>query len=389
MVYFLFAVHIYFCVKTRFVPRYTLRGIRYSLSGGEGAFSAFMQALGTTVGPGNITGVAVAISAGGAGAVFWMWLSGIIAMSTKYAESYFCLKYRTEKCGGPMVLLAREGYTSTAKLWVILCVVAGMLMGGAVPSSALADTFSCPRIISGALLTLFVIFAIFFGTKGISKICSFIVPVMSVGFIFLCLVLLFSDIGATKSAVVKIFTEAFDLRALFGGGMGLAVKSGITRGLYSNESGLGSGGVLASSVPSADPHKNALAAMTTCFWDTCVMCALTGVVFVAQGGALGCDSKALLLDTFSHSRLFLSVSMALFVYATVLGWYSVARLSLVYLSPRRRLFDFCFILSVFVGALIPARVLWGMADGVNMLMLLPSVFIFIKLSLHSDIKVLE
>jgi len=318
-----------------------------------------------------------------------MWLSGIIAMSTKYAESYFCLKYRTEKCGGPMVLLAREGYTSTAKLWVILCVIAGMLMGGAVPSSALADTFSCPRIISGALLTLFVIFAIFFGTKGISKICSFIVPVMSVGFIFLCLVLLFSDIGATRAAVVRIFTEAFDLRALFGGGMGLAVKSGITRGLYSNESGLGSGGVLASSVPSADPHKNALAAMTTCFWDTCVMCALTGVVFVAGGGTFGCDSKALLLNTFSHSRLFLSVSMALFVYATVLGWYSVARLSLVYLSPRRRLFDFCFILSVFVGALIPARVLWGMADGVNMLMLLPSVFIFIKLSLHSDIKVLE
>ena len=114
-----------------------------------------------------------------------------------------------------MVLLAREGYRKTAKLWVILCVIAGMLMGGAVPASALADTFSCPRMVSGAFLTCFVIFAILFGTKGISKICSFIVPVMSVGFIFLCLVLLFSDIDATRSAVVTIVTEAFDLSALF------------------------------------------------------------------------------------------------------------------------------------------------------------------------------
>ncbi len=389
MVYLLFAVHIYFCIKTGFAPKYTLRGIRYSFSGGGGTYSAFAKALGTTVGPGNITGVAFAVSSGGAGAVFWMWISGIIAMATKYAESYFCLKYRQNGIGGPMVLLDRAGYKKTSHMWVILCVFAGLLMGGAVPSYALADTLPLPRIASGIMLGILVIFAISKGVDGISKITSLVVPVMSVGFIFLCALLLFSDMDGAKNAIRKIIKEAFDFRALYGGGMGLAIKCGVTRGLYSNESGLGSGGVLASDVEDTDLYKNSLAAMTTCFWDTCVMCALTGVVFVAYGGNIGCDSKALLLNAFSGYRIFLGISMFLFVYATVLGWYSVARLTLGYATPRHLLFDFLFVTAVAVGAISPEKLLWNAADSVNMLLLLPSVFIFIKYSLHSKLKVLK
>jgi AGCS family alanine or glycine:cation symporter len=189
LVYLLVACHIFFCFKTKFVQRHAIKGVKYTFSPktSGNTYAAFASALGTTIGPGNITGVGVAISAGGAGAVFWMWLCGLLAMPTKYAESYLSLRYSKDGIGGPMVLLNRFGYKKTAAVWSWLCILAGLFMGAAVPSYALADTVNAPRYITSALLTLCVIITVSFGVSGISKVCSYLVPVMSGAFILLCL----------------------------------------------------------------------------------------------------------------------------------------------------------------------------------------------------------
>lgn len=384
MVYVLLAVHIFFCFKTKFVQRHTLKGIRYSLfGGGRGNYAAFAQALGTTVGPGNIVGVAVAISAGGAGSVFWMWLCGILAMPTKYAESYLSLKYRDGGIGGPMVLLSRFGYKKTACVWTVLCMSAGLLMGAAVPSSSLASFLPCPQWVSGLLLAAAVTLAISRGVGGISRICSLVVPVMSVGFILLCVITLFSDTRAFSDAVSRILADAFLPRSALGGGLGLAVKSGVARGLYSNEAGLGSGGVLAADSGDDNTVLSSLGAMTTCFWDTVVMCALTGIVFVAGGTQLGSQPDLAVLSSFSavpYSRVFLSLSMSFFVYATVIGWYGVAVRAVKYTFGSYTVYSFLFVIFVVLGALSRSDALWKSADTVNLLMLAPSLFIFVKLS---------
>lgn len=384
MVYILLITHLYFCVKTRLIQRHTFKGIAYSLRpSGAGTYAAFAQALGTTVGPGNIVGVAVAISTGGPGAVLWMWLCGILAMPTKYAESYLCLKYRDKSCGGPMVLLSQSGYKKTAVLWVVLCLAAGLFMGAALPSRSLADMLPLPTWLSGALLALFTLAAMSLGVSGISRICSLIVPVMSVGFILLCAVAICLNISELPSAVSLIVRDAFSLSSAVGGGMGAAIKSGVARGLYSNEAGLGSGGVLAAEANDGNTVMSALAAMTTCFWDTVVMCSLTGVVFVMGGAGLGCDPAAAVIGSFSaipHSRLFIALSMSLFVYATVIGWYCIARRALSFLSDLPCIYDALFLAAVFFGAVSKGSALWSLADSVNFLLAVPSLFIFIKLS---------
>lgn len=384
MVYILLAVHIYFCFKTKFIQRYTLKGIRHSLAGdGHGSYTAFAQALGTTVGPGNIVGVALAISTGGAGAVFWMWLCGILAMPTKFAESYLSLKYKIGSVGGSSVLLKRFGYKKTALLWVALCMAAGIFMGAAVPSNALCAFLPFDGWVTGLFLALAVAFAISVGTDGIGKICCFVVPFMSLGFIALCIYVLLCDPKATYDALLKIIFDALSPTAFASGTVAAAVKSGMTRGLYSNEAGLGSGGVLAAMSDDGDIGLGSLGAMTTCFWDTVVMCALTGVVFVAGGTSYGSDPEAAVLCSFAKipfSEQFLALAMTLFVYATVIGWYCVACQSAKSFNIPQKAYSTIFSLAVFFGALLPQNMLWGLSDTVNFLMLVPSLFIFVKLS---------
>lgn len=381
MVYILLLCHIYFCIKTRFVQRHTLKGLRYSFTGEGSTYSAFATALGTTIGPGNIIGVAVAISTGGAGSVFWMWACGILSMATKYAESFLCLKYK-EDIGGPMVLLKSNGYKKTAYLWSLLCTVAGLFMGAAVPSGALSKTLFIPPWITGTVLAFLTLVTVSFGVKGISKISSYLVPVMSAGFILLCFGAVFVNISALPAALLKILKEALLPRAALGGSIGLAVKSGVTRGLYSNESGLGSGGILASESNDKNLCLSSLAAMTTALWDTVVMCSLCGVVFVMGGADLGCDPTRAVTAAFAKipfSQPFLQLSMSMFVFATIIGWYYIALRAVEFLKIPPAIYDLLYVFAVFLGAvtLLP---LWKIADTLNFLLLIPSMFIFIKLS---------
>lgn len=381
MVYVLLLCHIFFCFKTRFIQRQTLVGIRYSFKGEGRTYSAFAAALGTTIGPGNIIGVAVAVSQGGAGSIFWMWLCGILSMATKYAESFLCLKYKKD-FGGPMILLKSQGYNFLASLWSYLCVFAGLFMGAAVPTGALSEALPLPSWITGVVVAAFTIITVSFGVKGISKVCSYLVPVMSAGFIILCLVAIALDIKSLPSVIIKILRGAFSVNSVVGGGIGAAIKSGVTRGLYSNESGLGSGGILAAEADDKNTQLSSLGAMTTAFWDTVVMCALCGVVFVMGGADFGCDPAYAVIVSFSKipfSRYFLYLSLTMFVFATVIGWYYIALRAVQFLNITPALFDIWYVCAVFFGS-VTALPLWQIADTLNFLMLIPSMFIFIKLS---------
>ncbi len=380
----------YFCFKTRFVQRYTLTGIRYSLfGGGGGTYSAFAAALGTTIGPGNIVGVAVAIMTGGVGAVFWMWLCGILSMATKYAESFLCLKFK-ENIGGPMVLLKQNGYKKTAVLWSVLCALAGLFMGAGVPSRSLADMLYFPPWVTGTVVAALTLVTVSFGVKGISRVCDYLVPIMSAGFILLCVIAVFINIKELPTALLKIVKGAFLPSAAIGGGVGAAIKSGVTRGLYSNESGLGSGGILASEANDKNTHLSSLGAMTTAFWDTVVMCALCGVVFVMGGADFGINPMLTLKASFCkipYSDIFLCTSMTMFVFATIIGWYYIARRAVEFLKMPTIIYDILYVAFVFFGAVTMRVSLWKIADTLNFLMLLPSMFIFIRLSYKNNLYI--
>lgn len=383
MIYILTLCHIYFTVKLRFVQRYTFKGIRHtfkpsSKQNGIGTYSAFAAALGTTVGAGNITGVAVAISTGGAGSVFWMWLSGILAMSTKYAESYLAVTNGTVS-----TVLKKIGRRRLSFFWILVCGLAGLLMGSAVPSNSLASAVPIPNFLTGVLLSLAVAVTVSFGVSGISKIADMLVPVMTLVFCGYCIAVTAVNITSLPAIFRLIIGEAFSRKALVGGTLGTCIKCGITRGLYSNESGLGSGGVLAAESGDSDSVMSSLSAMTTVFWDTVVMCALTGVMFLSVGDTNGKSATQIMTDAFyifPIGRFILPLCMTLFVFASIIGWYYIAHRVLSERFKNTAVYDIMFVISVFSGALLPQTPLWRMADGVNILMLLPSLYVLIKMS---------
>ena len=394
MVFILMLCHLFFTFKLRFIQRYTFKGIKYSFSPkqngtekGIGTYAAFAAALGTTIGPGNITGVAVAISGGGPGAVFWMWVCGLLAMPTKYAESYLALKYTQKRgdseIGGTMVLLGRLGCRRTAVFWSVFCALGGLFMGAAVPSRSLASALPADDWLTGAFLAALLVLTVSCGLSGIARVSGLLVPVMSLGFLIASLAVIALDYRALPDAVGKILSGALSIKSAGAGALGAAVKHGITRGLYSNESGLGSGGILAAESGDKNIGMRALSAMTTTFWDTVVMCAVTGIMFVMSGADAGSDADMTVRGSFSSLPLgdwLLWVSMTLFVFATMIGWYYLAKRAIQYLTCKSGWYDIAFICAAFFGAVLPPALLWRAADTVNFAMLLPSVFVLFKMS---------
>ncbi len=386
VIYILMAVHIYFTVKSRFVQKYLFRGIRHTFcpntkQSGIGTYSAFSTALGTTIGAGNITGVAVAISVGGAGSVMWMWLSGILAMSTKYAESYLALKYGEKGFGGPSVILKNIGKERLSVFWTLACAGAGLVMGSAVPSNCLAEILPVPRFVTGFILAFTVALTVSFGVRGISKLADLLVPVMTVVFLAFSLAVIFVKIKTVPLILKCIVTDAFSFSSFFGGTLGSCIKCGIERGLYSNESGLGSGGVLAAESGDSDWHMGALSAMTTVFWDTVVMCAVTGIMFLTAGN--GDTAEEIMTSAFFSlplGNIVLPLCMSLFVFASVIGWYYIVNRTLRYVFKTTAIYDIFFIISIFTGALFRGTFIWQLADGINLIMLLPSLYVLLKMS---------
>ena len=291
----LLGTHLLLTVRLRFIQRYTGKAIRMSLRPDEGAqgeisqFGALATALAATIGTGNIIGVSTAIALGGPGAVLWCWLTGVFGIATKYGEALLAVKYRTRNkqgavVGGPMYTIERGlGWKWLAVIFAVFTVFATLGAGSTVQSHAISDvvhtTFGVPVWASGLVITLLTAVVILGGVKVISRVCEKLVPFMSLFYILGCLAILFLNRAYILPAAATIIKSAFGWQAAAGGFAGgalmIACRYGMARGLFSNESGLGTAPIAAATAQTRNPVRQALVSMTGTFWDTVIVCAMT------------------------------------------------------------------------------------------------------------------
>ena len=400
MLVLLFGTHLYLTFRLRFIQRYVLHGIRLSFGrkregvGDISHFGALMTALAATIGTGNIVGVATAVAAGGPGAVLWMWLTGVFGMATKYSEAVLSIKYRVtmpngSMAGGPMFVLDR-GMRSKPLAWffAIMTVIASFGIGNMVQSNAVAnmmqETFHVAPWISGVVMALVVGVVILGGIRSIARVCQALVPVMAIGYCLGCLVILVLGWRTLPHTVGLIFSSAFTGQASVGGFLGAgireAIRFGIARGLFSNESGMGSAPIVAAAAQTPNPVRQALVSATGTFWDTVVICAMTGLVVVNSGEWMhGLKGAALSKAAFDAIPVvgpaILTFGLLTFVFSTLLGWSYYGEIALEYLFGRKSILPYriVWVVAVLAGALTTMPVVWNFADVANGLMALPNL----------------
>jgi alanine or glycine:cation symporter, AGCS family len=364
-------------------------------------FAALMTALAATVGIGNIVGVATAITLGGPGAVFWMWVTGLVGMATKYGEAVLAVKYREKGAhgmrGGPMYYLAKGvGLPWLGTLFAIFTACAAFGIGNMTQSNATAkileSTFHIPVLTTGMILSLLTGLVILGGIRSIGKFTSMLVPAMIVGYVAASLWVLALNMSEIPHAFALIFYHAFNPSAATGGFVGAtvaaAMRFGIARGVFSNESGLGSAPIAAAAARTNDPVKQALVSMTQTFIDTLVVCTMTALVILTatswthgvSAGTLTSDSMA---ETLGHSgSIIVAVATALFAYSTLLGWSYYGEKAIEYLLGTKAIAPYrvLFTISVMVGAIMSLEFVWNFSDLANGLMAIPNLIGLLLLS---------
>lgn len=410
MVIILLGTHLFLTVRLRFPQRKLFKAIRLSVQSdksGQGdvsQFGALATALAATIGTGNIVGVATAITLGGPGAVFWCWLTGVLGISTKYAEGLLAVKYRIrtpqgKMLGGPMYALERGmGMKWLAVLFCIFTVCASFGIGNLVQSNAISmlcyETYRVPQALTGTAVAVCVALVVIFGVKGIARVCSAFVPLMAALYFLGCCYILWVNGGYVWEAVKLIVESAFRPEAAGGGFVGgsviMTARYGIARGLFSNESGMGSAPIVAAAAQTRNPVRQALVSSTGTFWDTVVICALTGLVLVSSILAYPdisyADGPALTKVAFDKipylGAPLLTFGIVTFAFSTILGWCYYGEKAMEYLSGKRwtLVYRGVFIVGVFFGAITQLAVVWNFADLTNALMALPNIVSLIGLS---------
>ena len=429
MIALLLGTHIFLTVRTGFIQRKLPQALRMSWGGGtskgEGDisnFGALATALAATIGTGSIVGVATAILAGGPGAVFWMWITGVFGMATKYVEVYASVRYRVRDhagnmLGGAMYVWERAFIRKAgprpwwAKLggiaFAAFAVVATIGTGSAVQATSMTGiiTSSIPGIPDwavGIAIVVLVGIVIFGGVQSISHVCEKLVPVMAVAYAGGCIVILLMNAPALGSAIGLIFECAFTPKAAFGGAVGsgllMALQFGCARGLFSNESGLGSAPIIAAAAKTKNPAEQALIAMTGTFWSTVVICALTGIVLVSTMIAHPEIQAEVLADPtfYTGAQLastafatipyvgtpILVIGMVSFSYSTILGWSYYGNRCAAYLFGKRAILPYhiVYVLVAFLGAIGVGNVVWTISDIGNALMAIPNIIAILLLS---------
>ena len=363
-------------------------------------FQALMTALAATIGIGSITGVAMAISVGGLGSLFWMWLVALLGMATKYSEAILAVKYRVidksgGMCGGPMYYLERGLKKKwLGKLFAFFALMASLGIGNMVQSHSVSDAmrlFNIPNVWTGIILSLCVGIATISGIKSIGRICSILVPAMALFYIAAGLLVIFLNIKAIPSAFVLIFKTAFSGQAAIGGFVGstvmMAIQSGVSESLFSSEAGMGSSSIAAAAAKTDTPGRQALVSMCSVFLTTVVVCTITGLVIALSGlfGALGSDGKqlngsALALRAFDqmipYGGIILTVAIFPFGYSTILGWAYYGEKSIAYLFGARfiKIYRIFFMLLILPGAILSLEFVWGFSNLMNGLMAFPNLF---------------
>lgn len=368
-------------------------------------YRALMAALSGTVGTGNVGGVATAIALGGPGALFWMWITALFGMATKYGEAILGVKYRTtdrvgEKAGGPMYYL-HNGVGGTAGrtmglLFAIFAAVAAFGIGNTVQSNATSSyvnaTFGVPVWVTGLALMVLAGFVILGGIKRIGTFAGYLVPFMVVIYVVGGLVLLALNVTEIPDAIALIFSAAFTGQAATGGFAGatvlFAIQFGVARGIFSNESGLGTGGIAAASARTTAPVRQGLVSMTQTFIDTIFICSITGLAIVVTGAwTRDIDADLLTHQAFSQSMgtfgaSLVTIVLALFTFTTLLTWAYYGERNIVYLFGRGGVLPYrlIFIVLIFVGSILTLEFVWEFATMMNGLMAIPSLIGLLLLS---------
>ena len=373
-------------------------------AGDISSFKALCVALAATIGTGNIVGVATAVKVGGPGAIFWMWMAAFFGMATKYAEGLLAVKYRTtdergEIAGGPMYYIRRgmgEKYRPMAGFFAAATVLVAFFGIGTFPQvNAIVDSvelsFGVPRIVTDLALTALIAAITIGGLRSIAEVASRIIPFMAVLYIVICAGIILMHIGEIPAAIALILDSAFTGTAAAGGFAGstvmMAMQNGIARGVFSNESGLGSAPI-AAAAKTKEPAEQGLISMTGTFIDTIIICSMTGLVLVLTGAWHG-DTAGAAMTGAAFSSLYgsiggalLTVSLALFAFTTILGWNYYGERAVLYLAGVRAILPYrlVFIALIACGAFLKLEAIWVLADIVNGLMAIPNLIALIALS---------
>jgi AGCS family alanine or glycine:cation symporter len=364
-------------------------------------FAALMTALAATVGIGNIVGVATAITLGGPGAVFWMWMTGLVGMATKYSEAVLAVKYREQgphgMRGGPMYYIAKgAGMPWLGALFAVFTALAAFGIGNMTQANASANilnsTFGIEPWVTGVVLMLLTALVIIGGIKSIGRFTSFLVPFMIVAYIATALLVLAINAEKIPGAFGLIFNHAFAPIAATGGFAGAAVAAairfGVARGVFSNESGLGSAPIAAAAARTSDPVKQALVSMTQTFIDTLVICTMTAlVILTADSWLLGVGAGQLTSASMGETlgtagEIIVALATVLFAYSTLIGWSYYGEKAVEYLmGPRAiKIFRLFFIAAVVVGAMVSLQFVWDFSDLMNGMMAIPNLIGLLLLS---------
>ena len=375
--------------------------------GGKGdvsSFAALCTALAATIGTGNIVGVATAVQAGGPGAIFWMWLVALLGMATKYAECLLAVKYRVRDkngfmAGGPMYYIERGlGIKWLAKLFALFGVMVAFFGIGTFPqvnaiTHAMQDTFNIPVLVTAIIVTLLVGLIILGGVKRIATASSVIVPFMAILYVTTSLVIILLNIEKVPDAISLIIYSAFEPQAALGGAVGFtvmkAIQSGVARGIFSNESGLGSAPIAAAAAQTREPVRQGLISMTGTFLDTIIVCTMTGIVLVLTGAWNNPELAGATVTNYAFAQglgtsigaTIVTVGLLFFAFTTILGWCYYGERCFVYLVGIRgvKLYRLAYIVLVGVGSFLHLNLIWIIADIVNGLMAFPNLIALIGL----------
>lgn len=375
--------------------------------GGKGdvsSFAALCTALAATIGTGNIVGVATAVQAGGPGAIFWMWLVALLGMATKYAECLLAVKYRVRDkngfmAGGPMYYIERGlGIKWLAKLFALFGVMVAFFGIGTFPqvnaiTHAMQDTFNIPVLVTAIIVTLLVGLIILGGVKRIATASSVIVPFMAILYVTTSLVIILLNIEKVPDAISLIIYSAFNPQAALGGAVGFtvmkAIQSGVARGIFSNESGLGSAPIAAAAAQTREPVRQGLISMTGTFLDTIIVCTMTGIVLVLTGAWNNPELAGATVTNYAFAQglgtsigaTIVTVGLLFFAFTTILGWCYYGERCFVYLVGIRgvKLYRLAYIVLVGLGSFLHLNLIWIIADIVNGLMAFPNLIALIGL----------
>ncbi|SKB08399.1 alanine or glycine:cation symporter, AGCS family [Prosthecobacter debontii] len=412
LIVLLFGTHLFLTFRTGFIQRYLGRGIKLSITkddtsaGDVSQFGALMTALAATIGTGNIVGVAGAVAAGGPGAVLWMWLTGVFGIATKYGEALLAVKYRVQMpngsyAGGPMYALERGlNMKWLGIIFAIFTCIAGFGIGCMSQANSVVGHLQTllPAVnketiawTAGGLMTVLTAAVILGGVKSIAKVCSVLVPFMAILYVIGCACILIKNFSVIPETVSLIFSSAFTGQAAIGGfigaGMKEAMRYGIARGLFSNESGLGSAPIVAAAAQTKTPVRQALVSSTGTFWDTVVVCAMTGLVIVSSGHWKEGLSKVELTqaafgELHTYGPYILMFGLITFVFSTILGWSYYGEKAAEYLLGTRAVLPYrlLWVAAVLVGSVMPLGFVWDFSDAFNGLMAIPNLIALIALS---------